>query len=41
MSDQSIQFKRAIEQIASTNPYIDSVRIFDSMGKIVMTIHQK
>jgi PAS domain S-box-containing protein len=31
----AIQFKRAIEQIASTNPYIDRVRIFDSMGKIV------
>jgi PAS domain S-box-containing protein len=31
----AIQFKQAIEQIASTNPYIDRIRIFDSMGKIV------
>jgi len=29
-----IQFKQAIEQIASSNPYIDRVRIFNSMGKI-------
>ncbi len=31
----AIQFKQAIEQIASTNPYIDRIRIFDSRGKIV------
>jgi len=31
----AIQFKQAIEQIVSTNPYIDRIRIFDSMGKIV------
>ncbi len=36
----AIQFKQAIEQIASTNPYIERVRIFDSMEKLLI-IHQK
>jgi PAS domain S-box-containing protein len=31
----AIQFKQAIEQIASTNPYVEHIRIFDSRGKIV------
>ncbi len=29
-----IRYKKAIEQIASSNPYIERVRIFNSMGKI-------
>jgi PAS domain S-box-containing protein len=30
----SIQYKNAIERIASNNPYIERIRIFNSMGKI-------
>jgi signal transduction histidine kinase len=29
----SIQYKNAVDQIASANPYIDHVRIFNTMGK--------
>jgi len=31
----SIQYKKAIDRIASANPYIDRVRIFNSMGEFV------
>jgi PAS domain S-box-containing protein len=31
----SIQYKKAIDRIASANPYIDQVRIFNSMGELV------
>ena len=30
----SVRYKNAIERIASSNPYIERVRIFNSMGKI-------
>jgi PAS domain S-box-containing protein len=30
----SLKYKQAIDQITSTNPYIENVRIFNSMGKI-------
>ena len=31
---QSSNYKKAIDLIASSNPYIERVRIFNSMGKI-------
>lgn len=31
----SIQYKKAIDRIASANPYIDRVRIFNSLGELV------
>ncbi len=31
----AIQYKKAIERIASANPYIDRVRIFNTMGDLV------
>ncbi len=31
----TIQYKKAIDLIASANPYIERVRIFNTMGKIV------
>ena len=30
----SLRYKEAVDQIASNNPYIENVRIFNSMGKI-------